>query len=114
MIFSGYNDVDASADLFNSDEFDTDQKSSLYSVQADLTKVVAPEGASYSVMGSNVSGLEADMVIVRPDAQNIPIANPFVAEFFAFKYIAIKYVANGASGTITFNWERKSLSTKLN
>lgn len=112
MIFSGFNDVDCSSDIFSSEEFG--DKSFLFSIQIDKSKMVNSESANYSIMGSNISGLEADMVSLKSDSSSIPLVNAFTNDNFPFKYIGIKYTAGQATGTISILWERKSQSTILN
>ncbi len=104
MKFTGLTDIDAAVDAYSAIEFGN---SSIFSIQPDLSAVVNPEAASYFKLGSNISDLVADMVPFK-NFNLVPLATIAEGQYFPFKYMAIQYKANTATGNITFYIERKT------
>lgn len=101
---------DATDDKFCSAEM---QKSTPFSIQV-KTASVSGGSPKYSVMGSNVSSDEADMVSLGPSSEDIPLADTYEGTYFPFKFIGIKYEAGGTSaGTYAIHFETKMLSVAL-
>jgi hypothetical protein len=109
MIFPGTGNIDASADFFLAMQ---NHNSSPWSLQADALSVIGGT-PQYTVMVSNISDAEADMKALRPETSNVALADIISDAFLAFKYVAIKYTANGATGTLTFYFEQKAEKTVL-
>lgn len=107
--FPSFNNVSAAANIFDSEEFGDSQ---VLSLQVDDTNVVSPGGASWSIMGSNISTDEADMIALA-GGSSIGLAVAFEKQYFPYKYIGVKYVAGGASGSISIYINKKQQAVKL-
>lgn len=110
MVFPGLGQINAANDAFGSFE---NHHSSPWSIQADVNNVVAGGTPQYTVMVSNVSLLEADMKPYRPETSNVALADIVADAMLAFRYVGIKYTANGATGTLTFYINQTALRTVL-
>lgn len=106
--FVGLNTIPENADAFSSEIFDGScSKSMAFSVQANTNAMNGDTSSpSLTIMGSNISGAVADMVVVKDEFGNsapMPLIQPFVKPYFPYKWIGIQYThgTNVGTGTIT-------------
>lgn len=99
----GFVNHDASQDLFSSFEFGTD---SMWSIQPDISSMTVGD-AKYTILASNISADEADMIPYRSTTLDEPISNALDSESFRFRYFAVKYTAGTATGSLTIHWQQK-------
>lgn len=113
MIFPALGSFPENADAFAAEEFSPSFSDTMtLSVQVDTSAMDNPSTGNFTVMGSNKSIAEADMVAVRDEVGNsgsFAIGVPFVRANFPFQYIGIKYEKNGnaGSGNVTMLVEKK-------
>lgn len=117
-IFPDMSDIPENADKFASQEFSPSNSDSMpFSFQADTADMVNPATGQLTVMGSNISDQEVDMVAVTNDQGNsgaMPLSQAFVGERFAFKFIGVKYSANGNTGAGTLNVHYEQKANRVN
>lgn len=118
MKFTGLDTKPENADIFAAMEFAPGQSTTnAVSIQVDTNLMTDAVSPNITVMGSNISLLEADMVAVRDEALNsgaVNLQTPFVKAFFPYKYIGVKYVANTNAGAGTFTVMIEQKSQKVN
>lgn len=98
-----FDNHNAADDLFFSEKFGDDSMWSL-DPKSDGVSGGTP---SYTVLASNISKDEADMKPYRPTSIDVPLAEPVDSESFRFEFFGIKYLANGATGTLDFYIKKK-------
>lgn len=113
MIFPNLAIIPENADKFAAEEFSPSMSDSMsVSIQVDSTLMVDKTSPNITVMGSNISSNEVDMVPVKDESGNsgsLAINTPFVRDNFPYRYIGIKYTANGdvGAGTLSIYIEKK-------
>jgi hypothetical protein len=81
-----------------------------FSIQVATALMTLPAGATYEVMGSNISLNQADMVDVIGEGNvsgPIGVSTPFLCHDFKYKYLGIAYTTGGGTGTLSFYIEQK-------
>ncbi len=119
QVFPDLKDIPENADSFASQEFNPNNSAAMiYSLQADVSAMTDSTQGTLTVMGSNISDQETDMVAVTNESGNsgaMPLAQPFVGRPFPYKYIGVKYTAgaNVGAGTLTVHYEQKTQKVSI-
>lgn len=105
--FPSMNAASEAASVFVGTEFCGDKEFSLQFITSLMTNSA---GATYEVMGSNISTNQADMVDVLDESGAAGVrgvTTPFVRKDFPYKFIGINYITGGGTGTYTVCFEQK-------
>ncbi len=110
---SDFTNAPENADKYSAQAFSPSCSDSMsVAIQIDTNSMGNAGSGNYTVLGSNVSALEADMIPVKDESGSsgsFAMGTAFVKQFFPYKYIGIKYAANGdvAAGTFSVKYETK-------
>lgn len=99
-----FDDHDADTDLFFSKEFGDD---TMWSIHPDISAVTPGDGA-YTILASDISGAEADMIEYRPlSFKDVLLSDGVDSESFRYRFFGIKYTAGTATGTLNMYLHQK-------
>lgn len=124
MILPNFNAVPENAGLFVGYEWNPYDNnggcasgSAPMCITGDASAMTVPGSGSYQVFGSNKSINLADMVAVDDETGSNAarlLTVPFIRPNWPFKYIGIKYVTSGGTGTVTVYKNSNYQSVTLN
>lgn len=103
MLLKNFENHDAAVNKFVAIDFTDDSQ---WSIQVDASAVVGGT-PNYTILGSNISMLEADMKPYRSASSNVPLTEGVDSESFRYRFFGLKYLANGATGVVKIYFERK-------